>query len=387
MRLGGHVARTAAVWLPRGAWAVAIGGALLAVHRTRWGFDLTSPAQWRHAWTAFASGLLVIDTLDEAVQWGSLPTAAAVAVLGADPAVARARRLLVWLRRPVRDDTPLDSDYDPAVITAPLPGARAAAPRIELPTVKALNMDDQAIVDEADAEIRRATQALDGAVDHHYAPAAPPPAASAQPPGPTTPAAAEGGAGAAGTAPPPMEIDTPDDQAVLHLYGILAQLGWAAAMLRGVPVKSALRPDDRVDLLLAGDNRIYPLVLVAPPPGAVALPFEARGVWQLERGQQRWEVPSPVVRAITLANAVDEALQRAGVFDGPFVVPCVVVTSGVLRADREHDALWDAHDVVLMSEPPGRVTATGRTRTLANVLGADRPSGAVLGQLREALHA
>lgn len=384
MPAGGHLARLAATWLPRAAWAAVVAGATTAAHQARWGFDLASPTHWSQAWRAFLSGGLVIDTLDEIVQWGSLPAAAAIAILGGYAAPRRAQRLVAWVSNPIRDDTPLDSDYDPAVIAAPLPGARAAAAASSLKTLKQAHLDDQSITDEADAEVRRFKQEVEGTVDQAYAPAPTAPSPAAVPPAQAAPTAEAPAAPFSASGAPSLEAD---EATVLRLYGVLAQIGWSAAVLRGVPVASALRPDDRVDFLLAGDSRIYPVVTVALPQAAAALPFEARGVWQLERGAQRWDIPSPVVRAITLANAVDEALQRAGVFDGPFVVPCIVLTSGVLRCDRDHDALWDAHDVVMMSEPPGRMTATNRMRNLASVLGADRPSGAVLTQLREALDA
>lgn len=43
MPAGGHLARLAATWLPRAAWAAVVAGATAAAHQARWGFDLASP--------------------------------------------------------------------------------------------------------------------------------------------------------------------------------------------------------------------------------------------------------------------------------------------------------------------------------------------------------
>lgn len=364
-------------------WLAAVGGALWIWHRHRWGVDLTASQHWRHAWAAFLDGRLIIDTVDEVLQWGSLPAGLALAFGGCKPAIAAGRAVKRWLCRPPRDDSPLDDDYDITVITAPLPGGRGVAPKIELATLADLGLTDEALGADFERMAAQLAGAGSAAAADGYRPPAPAAPVDTAPAPSTPPAATPDGAGPAPAFP---GLDA-SEQAVLRLFAKLAQAGWTEAVLRGATVASAARPDDRIELLLAGETRIHVLVLVAVPPGARAGAVDERGVWQLERSGQRWEVESPVVHAVALAGAVDEALQRAGHADAPIVVPVVAVTDGVLRADRDHEALWEQHDVLMVSDPPGTVTATSRPRSLATVLSADRPSAAVLDLVRDALDA
>lgn len=402
----GPLVRPVAAWTGRWAvrtpWLATVACALWNLHRNRWGFDLASSAHWRRAWGDFLAGRMVIDTVDEVLQWGSLLAAAAFAVTTAGWVTDAARNMVRVLTRPSRDDTPLADDYDPAVITSPLPGARHSIPKIALASLSQFGISDDALQADTEAMAAQLTGLAEVAVADAYRSTA----AVSEAGQPAAAGDGETGGRREAEAPsapinPASDAVVPDarqaeitpavsdasDQAILRLYGTLAQGGWTSALLRDVAVASAARPDDRADLVLAGEARIYVLVLVAVPTGYRASAVDERGYWLLDSGGQTHQVTSPVVRAAVLTDAIDAALQRTGLNDAPIVAPVVVVTDGVLRADREHEQLWENNDVVLCSEPPGIITATARPRRLTTVLAADRPSGATLNLLRSALDA
>jgi hypothetical protein len=391
-------ARTATDWAPPLIWVLVTVLTLTLLHRLHWGFDPWDHSAWRTAWSAFASGVLIIDTLDKVLEWTSFPVGLAVAYAGASRAGRVWRIASRKLSRPVRDDTPLDSDYDPLVVTTPLPGRRASPARIDLK--KLFDISDEAIQAQREALEKTLVEQAKDAVMQGYGSGQVGPARADDTEkvpvkdhdqGRNDPGHVgfqDGGATDKPGIPQGAVAIGPTEAVELRLYATIAKLGWSEAVIRTVPITSAASSRDTIDLILAGEARIYSIVIVVLPSGSAAVPFDNRGIWQIQIGGSIVEARSPIVRSVAIAAAVDDALQRANFpDDGPIVAPTVILCDGVLRADRAHESLWEEHELIVLSEPPGMIAATPRRRSLATVLGADRPSRSILDQVRSALDA
>lgn len=375
--VGRTVAKYIAPLLPPAAWASGIGILLVVVHRQRWGFDLLSPRDWVAAWRAFAEQRLVIDSVDEVMEWGSLPVGAAVALAGGRAVNRVVRRVVAWTRQPIRDNRPLEDDYDLALIETPLPGRSSAKPKIDLPT---LNLDDDATRKETEEQSARARDKAKEAVKKHYTPEAP----EADPPGGQN--RAGGTSDSTGNAASAVSLACSDD-ARLRIYGTLARLGWSEVASYGQMLATEVAAEESIDILLGGEAWIYVIIVVCIPRGMQAYPSDLAGHWVLRGGEAEVQVPSPVVRARAAANAVDQAVEFAGYDNAPLVRPTVIIAEGTIVGDTVHDVLWDKSEIAVLGEPPGVLRGVDRARSLSTLLGADRPSKPVFDLVGSTLNA
>lgn len=371
------VARYMAPVLPAVAWVSGIAVLLVVLHRQRWGFDLLSPRDWSAAWRAFAEQRLVIDSLDEVIEWLSLPLGIAVALSGGRRANRVTTRLTAWVRQPIRDNRPLEDDYDLALIETPLPGRNSAKPKIDLPK---LNIDDKATRKETEEQSSRAREKAEEAVKNHYPGKAPGKDAAAGQPRTGNAPAAPGGT------PAKLSLACSDD-ARLRLYGTLARLGWSEVASYGQMLATEVDAEESVDILLGGEEWIYVIIAVCIPRGMQAYPSEIAGHWVLRGGDAEIQVPSPVVRARAAANAVDQAVEYAGHDNAPLVRATVVIAEGTLVGDTVHDVLWDKSEIAVLGEPPGLLKGVDRARSLSTLLGADKPSKPVFDLIGSTLNA